>query len=139
VGTHCHLYLRPWSGAVFTFLIRVLSMMRSKEAHHWLQSIERRLHHMAWEEFCSLIHERFGQEQHESLIRQLFHIRQNGSVSEYVEQFTTLVDELAAYESRTDPLYYTMRFIDGLKHDIKYVIMVQRPTYLDPACALALV
>jgi hypothetical protein len=60
-------------------------------------------------------------------------------VSEYVEQFTALADELAAYESRTDPLYYTMWFIDDLKHDIKFVIMVQRPTSLDSACALALV
>ena len=32
-----------------------------------------------------------------------------------------------------------MRFIDGLKHDIKTVIMVQRPPNLDAACALALV
>jgi hypothetical protein len=61
---------------------------------------------MSWDEFCGLIHDRFGREQHESLIRQLFHIRQNGSVPEYVEQFASLVDELAAYESHTDPLYY---------------------------------
>jgi hypothetical protein len=119
--------------------VKVASMHFEGKAYRWLQSVERRLRHMAWEEFCSLIHERFGREQHESLIRQLFHIRQNGSVSEYVEQFAALADELAAYESRTDPLYYTMRFIDGLKHDIKSVIMVQRPTSLDSACALALV
>lgn len=30
---------------------------------------------------------------HESLIRQLFHIMQVGSVFEYVEQFASLVDE----------------------------------------------
>lgn len=94
---------------------------------------------MSWEEFCGLIHDRFGKEQHESLIRQLFHIRQSGSVADYVEQFASRVDELAAYESCTDPLYYTVRFIDGLKHEIKTVIMVQRPPNLDAACALALV
>jgi hypothetical protein len=109
------------------------------KAHRWLQSVERKLRYMSWEEFCGLIHDRFGKEQHESLIRQLFHIRQSGSVADYVEQFASLVDELAAYESRTDPLYYTMRFIDGLKHEIKTVIMVQRPPNLDAACALALV
>jgi hypothetical protein len=32
-----------------------------------------------------------------------------------------------------------MRFIDDLKHDIKTVIMVQRPPNLDASCALALV
>lgn len=86
-----------------------------------------------------MLHDRFGREQHESLIHQLFHIRQTSSVADYVERFSSLVDELASYESRTDPLYYTMRFIDGLRADIKQVIVVQRPSDLDTACALALV
>lgn len=46
---------------------------------------------------------------------------------------------MLAYESRTDPLYYTMCSVDGLKHDIKTVIMMQRPPNLDTACTLALV
>jgi hypothetical protein len=86
-----------------------------------------------------LLHDRFGREQHGSLIRQLFHIRQTSSVADYVEQFSSLVDEIAAYESKTGLLYYTMRFIDGLRADIKQVIIVQRPSDLDTACVLALV
>lgn len=50
-----------------------------------------------------------------------------------------LVDELAAYESRTDPIYYTIWFVDELKHEIKFVVMVQCPPNLDAASALALV
>lgn len=42
------------------------------------------------------------------------------------------------YEHTTDPLYYTLRFIDGLCDDIKFVIVVQRPSDLDTVCALAL-
>ena len=56
-----------------------------------------------------------------------------------MEQFASLVDELAAYESHTDPLYYATCFIDGLRPDIKAVIMVQRPSNRDSARALALV
>lgn len=48
------------------------------------------------------------------------------------------MDQLTAYESHTDPLYYTMRFIDGLKSEFKSVILVQRPPDWDTACALAL-
>jgi hypothetical protein len=81
----------------------------------------------------------FDREQHESLFRQLFHISQSGSLSDYVEQFASLVDELAAYVSRTDPFYYSMCFVDGLKHVIRTVVMVQRPPNLDTSCALALV
>lgn len=69
----------------------------------------------------------------------MFHIRQLGSVDDYVEQFSTLVDHLSAYEANVDPLYYTMRFVDGLRDDIRSVIMVQRPSTLDTACSLALV
>lgn len=123
----------------YSVWVRVAIMHFDGRASRWLQSVERRIRQLLWLEFCSLVHDRFGREQHESLIRQLFHIKQLGSVADYVEQFLSLVDELAAYESRTDPLYYTMRFIDVLRSDIKPVVMVQRPSDLDIACALALV
>ncbi len=86
-----------------------------------------------------MVHEHFGRDQHEALIRQLFHIRQSGSVTEYVDLSSSLVDRLAAYESQTNPLYYVMHFVDGLKDDIKSMIMIQRPPTFDAACALALV
>jgi len=40
------------------------------------------------------------------LIRQLFHIRQSGSVADYVSQFSELLDQLVAYGHVTDPIYY---------------------------------
>jgi hypothetical protein len=70
---------------------------------------------------------------------QLFHIWQPGSISKYVDQFSALVDQLVAYESDANPLYYAMRFVDGLKEDIRKVVMIKRPGNLDLACALALV
>jgi hypothetical protein len=36
-------------------------------------------------------------------------------------------------------MYYAMRFIDGLRDGIKSMVMIQCPTTLDSACALALV
>lgn len=119
--------------------IRVAYMHFEGRAACWLQSVERRVRYWSWQEFCAHIHDRFGREQHESLIRHLFQIRQTTSVADYVERFSTLVDHLSAYEANADPLYYTMRFVDGLREEIKAVIMVQRPSTLDTACALALV
>lgn len=66
-----------------------------------------------------------------------FDIRQTSSVSEYVDQFTSLVDQLTAYASHLDPVYYTQRFIDGLRDEFKSTILFQRPTLLDTACVLA--
>lgn len=60
-------------------------------------------------------------------------------MSEYVEKFTQLVDQLNTYQPPADPLYFTLRFIDGLKHEIQSIVMVQCPSNLDFACVLALV
>jgi hypothetical protein len=73
-------------------------------------TVEQRVRYWSWQEFHAQIHDRFGREQHESLICHLFRIRQTTSVAEYVEQFSTLVDHLSAYEANANPLYYTMRF-----------------------------
>jgi hypothetical protein len=69
-------------------------------ATRWLQSAERQLRHVGWDKFCAMVHDRLGRDQHEALIRQLFHINQSGTIAEYVEQFSELVDQLVSYESK---------------------------------------
>jgi hypothetical protein len=92
---------------------------------------------MSWEEFCQLLLDRFGKQEHKILIRRLFHIKQTTTVTAYIDQFAQLLDQLRAYQTITDPLYYTMKFLDGLKDDIKSVVMIQRPKDLDTAFVLA--
>lgn len=43
---------------------------------------------------------------------------------EYIDRFATLVDQLAAYESNSDPGYLIMRFIDGLRDDLRAPILI---------------
>jgi hypothetical protein len=45
---------------------------------------------------------------------------------------------LKAYSPKHDQLYFTMRFIDGLRPNIKSVMLVQRPKDLDTTATLAL-
>jgi hypothetical protein len=60
-------------------------------------------------------------------------------VQDYIDRFTELVDQLVAYQhSSSNHCYYTTRFVDGLKDEIKFVILVQSPVDLDTACSLAL-
>lgn len=107
-------------------------------AARWIQSIEKRLKNLDWSEICKAVHDRFGRDQQETLLRQLFHIRQTTTVADYVERFSSLVDQLVAYDSPPDALYFTTRFIDGLREDIKPSVAVQRPSTFDTACSLAL-
>jgi hypothetical protein len=83
-----------------------------------------------------MVHDHFGHNQHEALIHQLFHIRQVGT-TQYVDHFSSLVDQLAAYEVELNPMSYATRFVDGLRDDIKSIVMIQRASNLE--CALALV
>jgi len=44
---------------------------------------------------------------------------------------------LSAYGGTTDPLYYAMRFVDGLKDYIRVAVALYHPQNLDTACILA--
>jgi hypothetical protein len=120
-------------------MVRVAPMHMEGGVARWFQSVERKVRQIPWSEFCALVHDRFSRDQHEALICQLFHIRQTSTVTKYVESFSMLVDQLAAYEAEANPLYYAMRIVDGLKEDVKSVVMIQHSATLDATCALALV
>jgi hypothetical protein len=68
----------------------------------------------------------------------MFHIHQSSTVIDYVERFSTLFNQLKAYQPNPDLHYYTTRFVDGLRHDIRMVVALQHPFDLDTAYTLAL-
>lgn len=117
--------------------VKLASMHIDHPAARWLPSVEAKLQSCTWAEFSKLLLARFGREHHELLVCQFLNIRQSSLVSEYIERFAALVDQLAAYESRVDPLYFTMRFIDGLRDDLRAAVLIQRPVDLDTAFVLA--
>ena len=106
--------------------VRDASMQFIGPGKRWIQSIAHRLAQVSWTEFYILLHERFCRDQHELLLRQLFNIRQTASVQEYADQFVDLVEQLSAYSTHPDTLSYTTRFIDGLRDDIRSVVLIQR-------------
>lgn len=118
--------------------VKLASMCCYGPAGRWVQSVDKRLKSVLWPEFCVMVLERFGRNEHESPLRQLFHIKQTTSVVDYVDRFTQLVDQLVAYDTPGDSLFFTTRFIDGLRDDVRAVVAVQRPSNLDTACSLAL-
>ena len=48
------------------------------------------------------------------------------------------MNHLISYSDAIHPLYFLTRFVEGLRQDIRVVVMVQRPKDLDTACALAI-
>ena len=118
--------------------IAVAAMQFKGDAARWLSSVQHKFVRATWEEFCSAVVLRFGKNQHRTLVRKLYHLRQTGSVVEYVSAFSALMDQLTAYEPDPDMLHYTTRFIDGLKPDVRLIVAVQQPPDLDTAYTIAL-
>jgi hypothetical protein len=106
-------------------------------AKRWVQSVTDELKSWTWPEFCQALHSRFDRDQHTFLLRQMNRIRQLTSVQDYIDRFAELVDQLRAYESPPSALPYVTRFIDGLKPEIRAVLLVHRPAALDTAYTLA--
>jgi len=107
-------------------------------ADFWLQSIESIMVGIGWRELCAAVWARFEKDQHNHLLRQFFHIRQQSSVADYIKHFDELVHQLRAHDPSFSSALATSRFIDGLREDIRTVVMIQKPIDLDTASSLAL-
>jgi len=88
--------------------------------------------------FTTLICTRFGRDRHQLLIRQFYAIKQTSTVADYIERFEVIMNHLISYSEDTHPYYFLTRFVEGLRADIRAVVLVQRPPDLDTACSLAL-
>lgn len=107
------------------------------EAALWLQWTNAHLAAATWEEFVSSVCEKFSRREFEQLLRQFSRLRQTGTVAEYAAQFTVAMNNLIAHHSSWDPLYFVTKFVDGLRSDIRVVVMVQQPRNLESVVALA--
>ena len=133
----CEDYFRLY-GTHKSLWIPVATMQFEGTAARWLQSVQRKVSEATWEDFCSWLLVRFGRNQNQALLRQLYHIHQTTSVGDYVDRFSELIDHLAAYEPNLDTVHYTTRFLDGSKPAIRSIISIQCPVDLDTAYSLAL-
>lgn len=118
--------------------VKIATLNFVGNAAFWMQSVRSQLQGITWVGLCELVRSRFAKDRHQALIRQWIHISQTGSVSEYVEKFDGLMHQLMAYDSSLVPVYFVTKFVEGLKDEIRVVVMVQRPQDLDSACAIAL-
>jgi hypothetical protein len=60
------------------------------------------------------------------------------TVKDYVRHFSQLMDQIAAYEVKPDPVHYTTKFLDGWKPAVHVLVAIQQPPDLDTAYSLAL-
>lgn len=92
---------------------------------------------ITWGELCDKVCSRFNRDRQQALIRQWIKISQSGLVADYVEQFDCIMHQMMAYDPSLKPVYFITKFVEGLKHEIKSAMLLQRPSDLDAACTLA--
>lgn len=103
-----------------------------------MQSIEMNLQSCSWQTLCQAVIDRFERHQCDHVIRQFFHVKKFGSFSKYVESFDEIVHQLLAHDPHFSTSIITSRFEDGLKPEIKAIVLVNRPKDLDTASSLAI-
>ena len=103
----------------------------------WLENSDFDLRHMEWEHFCTTVCEQFERNEFTVLLRQLFHLKQTDSVTDYTTKFTEIMHSLLAHSTTWDPALFPSRFVDGLHDDIRDVVLVHNPKDLDTAVSLA--
>jgi hypothetical protein len=64
----CESYFEMY-GAEQSLWIKVASMHLEGSVGHWFPSVERLIRDTSWGEFCSMLHIRFGRDQHEALLQ----------------------------------------------------------------------
>ena len=116
--TRCEKYFAVY-GVQPDLWVRVATLYFSGTAARWLQVQEEHNTHFTWETLCAALCAKFGREQYQQQLRQFTHLRQNGSVVEYMEQFEELMHHLLAHNPSFDPLFFATQFLDGLKPEIK--------------------
>lgn len=90
----------------------------------WLQSVQNKIAGMNWDLFSALICTHFVHDKHQMLIRQYYAIKQTSTVADFVERFEVLMNHLIAYSEDTHPYFFLTRFVEGLRHDIRAVVLV---------------
>jgi len=117
---------------------RFAALNFSGAAASWLQTAERRGRESDWDRFCQAVFDRFDRDQSQTQLRQLDNLRQQGSVTEYLEQFEKLSHGILLYNPSYDDTYFVVRFLGGLKEDIRAAIALHQPKDVQTASTLAL-
>jgi len=133
----CEEYFQQW-GTPMTHWVSYGSSQFTGAAATWLEAFLNKFPQATWTEFVKAVQTRFLRNQHQILLRRLYHISQTGTIEDYVQRFADLIDLLSAYDTHSDQLHYLTRFLDGLSPKVRVLVAIQQPDDLDASMTMAL-
>lgn len=86
----CEDYFQHWNTPSHLWIQYASAQFEGSTAR-WLEAARRRIPRATWSEFCQHVMNRFGRNQHCTLVRRMFKIHQTTTVTDYVERMISYV------------------------------------------------
>ena len=115
-----------------------LSPFTLKAIELWLQTYEAQHDIDSWAELCVAVDTKFSRDMYQNYMKDLLNIRQTGDLHEYYDNFYQAMHRVLVHNDKYDDVFFVMRFIDGLKLELRSAIQLHKPRTVDAAMTLAL-
>jgi len=115
-----------------------LSPFTLKAIELWLQTYEAQHDIDSWAELCVAVDTKFSRDMYQNYMKDLLNIRQTGDLHEYYDNFYQAMNRVLVHNDKYDDVFFVMRFIDGLKAELRSAIQLHKPRTVDAAMTLAL-
>ncbi|KAL0313621.1 UNVERIFIED_CONTAM: Retrovirus-related Pol polyprotein from transposon.6 [Sesamum radiatum] len=117
--------------------VSLASVYMQGRAELWFQGhLEKRGMH-TWSELVIIILRRFEDLDYERVVSEFNMLRQETTIHEYLIKFKELESHMLIFNKNLDESFFMMKFISGLKEEIKGYVATMNPTTLDQAIVLA--
>ncbi|KAL2226830.1 UNVERIFIED_CONTAM: hypothetical protein Sindi_2041700 [Sesamum indicum] len=115
----------------------MVSIYLQGKAELWYQGYTEKREIPYWDELVKSILERFEDLDYERVMTAFNRLQQETTVNTYLERFEELKDQMLVFTKNMEEEFLMMKFISGLKDEIKSLVTPCEPTSLNRAIVLA--
>jgi hypothetical protein len=106
-------------------------------AAKWFQAYKQTNALGTWEQFCAAVQQEFGADDLRSAMNELLELRQIGTVEDYTTTFQALQFNIIMHNPNYDDLFFTPKYIMGLKDEIRAQVEPHLPPTVRKAATIA--
>ncbi|KAL0324565.1 UNVERIFIED_CONTAM: Transposon Ty3-G Gag-Pol polyprotein [Sesamum calycinum] len=117
--------------------VPLASVYMQGRAELWYQGHVEKRGVPTWSELTIIVLERFEDLDHERVVSEFNMLHQDTTVNAYLEKFEVLEAHMLIFNKNLDEAFFMMKFISGLKEEIKGYVATMKPTTLDQSIVLA--
>ncbi|KAJ1265605.1 hypothetical protein BS78_08G089100 [Paspalum vaginatum] len=117
--------------------VTAAAMHFKDNAAKWLQAYKQTHKLQNLSTFCKDVELKFGADDYRNALSELLALEQTESVEAYTSAFQTLQYDICMHNSTYDDLFFTSKYISGLKDSIRGMVEAQVPSTVEQASRIA--